>query len=265
MTAEQARKLSEKIKKKGGADLKPVSQNLIDLVWGKEKPTRPNEKIRALDVKYAGKKFEDKLADLRKELEKKKSKGMIVSMLDEIAWLFNLRGNDIDYNPVFFAYALVTPNDATLFVDDSKVTEAVKAHLADSVTVKPYNAIFDELTTLKTSMEKEANGSGPPSQKYLSSNKSSWALSEGLGGKTNVEEVRSPIGDAKAIKNETEMEGMRACHIRDGAALSEYFAWLEDQLINKGAKLDEVETSDKLEQIRRYRYKRFPFLSFLIF
>src|ERR1700743_1823443 len=76
MTAEQARKLAEKIKKKGGADLKPVPQNLIDLVWGKEQPTRPNEKVQVLDVKYAGKKFEEKLTDLRKELEKKKSKGM---------------------------------------------------------------------------------------------------------------------------------------------------------------------------------------------
>ena len=262
MTAEQARKLSEKITKKGGSDLKPISQNLVDLVWAKEKPTRPNEKVKVLDVKYTGKKFEEKLADLRKELEKKKSQGIIVSMLDEIAWLFNLRGNDINYNPVFFAYALVTPNDATLFVDSSKITEEVKAHLGEFVIIKQYNAIFDELTTLKTSMEKETNGTGPPKQKYLISNKSSWALSEGLGGKNNVEEIRSPIGDAKANKNETEMEGMRACHIRDGAALTEYFAWLEDQLINKGAKLDEVEAADKLEQIRRYIKQLFDIIKF---
>jgi Xaa-Pro aminopeptidase len=206
-----------------------------------------------LDVKYAGKKFEDKLEDLRKELEKKKSEGMIVSMLDEIAWLFNLRGNDIDYNPVFFSYALVTSKDATLFIDESKITEEVKTHLGGDVSIKPYTAIFDELTVLKTSLQNQTNGEGPEKRKYLISNKSSWALSEGLGGKDNVEELRSPIGDAKANKNETEMEGMRACHIRDGAALSEFFAWLEDQLITKGVKLDEVTAADKLEEIRRYK------------
>jgi Xaa-Pro aminopeptidase len=84
----------------------------------------------------------------------------------------------------------------------------------------------------------------------LTSNRASWALSKALGGEDRVDEVRSPIGDAKAIKNDTELEGMRQCHIRDGAALSEYFAWLEDQLINKGATLDEVDGADKLESIR---------------
>ena len=84
------------------------------------------------------------------------------------------------------------------------------------------------------------------------STKASWALSLNLGGEENVEEVRSPVGDAKAIKNKVELEGMRACHVRDGAALSEYFAWLEDELSIKGAKLDEVQAADKLEQIRSF-------------
>jgi Xaa-Pro aminopeptidase len=247
VTADQARKLSEKIKKKGGADLKPVSQNLVDMVWHQEKPGRPNEKIRVLDEKYAGKKFETKIHDLRTEIYKKKTEGMIISMLDEIAWLFNLRGNDIDYNPVFFAYAMVTTTDSTLFVDESKLTDEVKSHLGKITQIRPYAAIFEELTARKESI---ASQSKP--LKYLISNKSSWALSEALGGKQNIEEVRSPIGDSKALKNETEMEGMRACHIRDGAALSEYFAWLEDQLITKGKTLDEVEAADKLEQLRRY-------------
>ena len=76
-----------------------------------------------------------------------------------------------------------------------------------------------------------------------------------------VTELRSPIGDAKAIKNETELEGMRACHIRDGAALIEYFAWLEDQLIHKKARIDEVEGADKLESLR-VKQKDYVGLSF---
>ena len=92
--------------------------------------------------------------------------------------------------------------------------------------------------------------SAKPKKKFLISNKASWALSVDLGGEAKVDEVRSPIGDAKAIKNKTELEGMRACHVRDGAALIEYFAWLEDELTVKGTKLDEVQAADKLEQIR---------------
>lgn len=260
VTGSDARKLVDKIKKKGGTTLKPVSENLIDLVWGTDKPGRPNEKIKSLDVQFAGKKFEEKLADLRKELEKKKSEGMIVSMLDEIAWLFNLRGNDIDYNPVFFSYALVTATDATLFIDDTKITSEVKAFLGDSVKIKPYSAIFNELKVLKESIESTAKETAPR-KKYLISNKASWALSEGLGGEENVEEVRSPIGDSKAVKNSTELEGMRACHIRDGAALSQYFAWLENELINNKASIDEVTAADKLEAIRS-KHDRFVGLSF---
>jgi len=93
------------------------------------------------------------------------------------------------------------------------------------------------------------------------SKETSWALSLALGGQDIVEEMRSPIGDAKALKNGTELKGMRECHIRDGAALIEYFAWLEDQLINQKTKLDEVEAADKLEELRSTK-EHFVGLSF---
>ena len=89
-----------------------------------------------------------------------------------------------------------------------------------------------------------------PKRKFMISTKASWALSLELGGEGKVEELRSPVGDAKAIKNTTELEGMRACHVRDGAALIEYFAWLEEELVEKGTVLDEVQAADKLESIR---------------
>lgn len=89
-----------------------------------------------------------------------------------------------------------------------------------------------------------------PKRKFMISTKASWALSLELGGEDKVEELRSLVGDAKAVKNKAELEGMRACHVRDGAALSEYFAWLEEELVEKGTKLDEVQAADKLESIR---------------
>jgi Xaa-Pro aminopeptidase len=96
----------------------------------------------------------------------------------------------------------------------------------------------------------ETTSEADTKSKFLTSTRASWALHKALGGEDRVEEVRSPIGDAKAVKNETELEGMRQCHIRDGAALTEYFAWLEDQLVTKGITLDELDAADKLEEIR---------------
>ena len=120
--------------------------------------------------------------------------------------------------------------------------------------IKPYNAIFEDNRALgKTLTAESSNGDGPSKtskKKFMISTKASWALILDLGGEDNVEEVRSPVGDAKAIKNNTELGGMRQCHIRDGAALCEYFAWLEEELVVKGTKLDEVQGADKLEQIR---------------
>jgi Xaa-Pro aminopeptidase len=264
VTAADARKLADKIKKKGG-EYKAVDENLIDVVWGQERPARPSEKVHVQTLEYSGKSFTDKIDELRKELEKKKSLGFVVSMLDEIAWLYNLRGSEyisqiytqhlsltlysIPYNPVFFSYAVVTPTAATLYVDESKLPQEVKDHLGDKVTLKTYDAIFDDVSALSNEAF-QTNDNMTEKKKFLTSNRASWALNKALGGEERVDEVRSPIGDAKAVKNDVELEGMRQCHIRDGAALSEYFAWLEDQLINKGTTLDEVDGADKLESIR---------------
>ena len=166
--------------------------------------------------------------------------------------------NSIPYNPVFFSYAIITPTTATLYVDAEKFSPDVESHLGDKVQVRPYDAILEDtkMLSLKPDVEQELetnlteDQAVEPKRKFMISTKASWALSLELGGEGKVEELRSPVGDAKAIKNTTEQEGMRACHIRDGAALTEYFAWLEEELIQKGTVLDEVQAADKLESIR---------------
>ncbi|KAJ5104853.1 hypothetical protein NUU61_002200 [Penicillium alfredii] len=258
ITASGARKLAETLEK-NGSSLVGVEQNLVDLIWAKDRPARPNEKVRVHPKKYAGKSFQEKVAELRKDLESKKKAGFVISMLDEIAWLFNLRGSDIPYNPVFFSYAVVTPTTVELYVDDDKLTPEVKAHLGQDVVIKPYDSIYADAKALSAARSQSSSADGQ--EKFLLSNKGSWALSLSLGGEDQVEETRSPIADAKAIKNDTELEGMRACHIRDGAALTEYFAWLENELINKKTVLDEVDAADKLEQIRS-KHDLFAGLSF---
>lgn len=164
----------------------------------------------------------------------------------------------IPYNPVFFSYAIITPTTAELYVDDDKLTPEVKAHLGQDVVVKPYDSIYADAEALSAARKQDAGDAAP---KFLLSNKASWALSLSLGGEEQTEEVRSPIADAKAVKNDVELSGMRACHIRDGAALIEYFAWLENELVNKKTTLDEVDAADKLEQIRS-KHELFAGLSF---
>ena len=101
---------------------------------------------------------------------------MIISMLDEVAWLFNLRGSDIDYNPVFFAYAVVTPDSATLYIDAKKLTEDVKAHLGGDVKIAPYEDIFRHSRGLGEGINADSVGG-----KIFCSNKTSWALTLSLG------------------------------------------------------------------------------------
>lgn len=258
-----AEKLDESVKKSGGAGLKAVSENLVDRVWADDRPARSNNPVMLLPQKYSGKDTATKLTDLRKELEKKKAAAFVLSMLDEIAWLFNLRGSDITYNPVFFSYAIVTQDTATLYVDASKLNDECRSYLEQNkVSVKPYETLFNDAKALASAAETNGtNGTSGTPKKYFISNKGSWALKLALGGSKFVEEVRSPVGDAKAVKNDTELEGMRQCHIRDGAALIEFFAWLEDQLINKKAVIDEVAAADQLEEFRK-KQKDFVGLSF---
>lgn len=266
VTSSTAVKLIEDIEKKGGNTLVAVADNLVDRVWGNDRPDRPNEPVKLLPLKYSGKDTKDKLVGLRKELTKKDLTCFVVSMLDEVAWLFNLRGNDIPYNPVFFSYAVITADEATLYIDPAKLTEEAKAYLAENdVTVKPYNSLFDDADKLGKEVSAKADFAVRDgltvAKQYAISSKGSWALQLALGGPSCVEEIRSPVGDFKAQKNDTELEGMRQCHIRDGAALTAYFAWLEDQLVNKKAVLDEVTAADKLEELRS-KQKNFVGLSF---
>lgn len=265
LTSSTAEKLITDIIKKGGSQLVAVNENLVDIVWGKDKPARPNEPVKLLAQKYAGKDTKSKLVGLRKELAKKNLASFVVSMLDEIAWLFNLRGNDIPFNPVFFSYAVITEEEAILYIDATKLTNEASSYLAETgVTVKPYGSLFDDAAALGKARSSNGPAGGEKTtatKQNAISTKGSWALKLALGGEDAVEEIRSPIGDFKSQKNDIELEGMRQCHIRDGAALTAYFAWLEDQLINKKAVLDEVVAADKLEQLRS-KQKDYVGLSF---
>lgn len=252
ISASGAQKLAEKVQRAGGKCLQALDQNLVDLVWVSGRPDRPSHPAFTLPGIFAGKSAKEKLSELRQELAKKNSLGLVVSELDEVAWLFNLRGSDIPYNPVFFSYAIVTPDSAVIYIDEAKLDAGARSHLEENdIAVKPYDDIFTDIKSL--SGEPKQHESAPDGQPphFVISTKASWALKLAFGEDKNVDEVRSPICDAKAIKNAAEIDGMRACHVRDGVALIEYFSWLEDQLVGRKATLDEVAAADKLEELRK--------------
>ena len=102
-----------------------------------------------------GKSHTDKLASLREELTRRNAHGIIISALDELAWLFNLRGSDVECNPVFFAYAVVTQHKAILYVDDIKITDEVCEHLDEEVTLRPYQQVFEDLRSLSENLRQD--------------------------------------------------------------------------------------------------------------
>ncbi|GJJ72277.1 Xaa-Pro aminopeptidase [Entomortierella parvispora] len=237
-TATDARKLEQELSKVG-SKLVPVP-NLIDMIW-QGRPSRPAKDLRLMSVNTTGKSHMDKIKALRANLEERGVTGCVVSGLDEVAWLFNMRGSDVHCNPVFFAYAVVTQDSVSLYLQDRAVSEAVRDHLGKDVEIKPYERLYDDLRDMSKRL-KETN------QKMLLGTSTNLALANALG-KENVVEARSPVVDAKAIKNRTELEGIRNCHLRDAAAVIQYFAWLEDQL-KKGVHLDEADGAERLAKFR---------------
>ncbi|KAI9568021.1 Creatinase/aminopeptidase [Boletus coccyginus] len=227
----------------GKSELVSLSQNPVDIVWGSERPQRPKNPVFALGVEYSGETLRSKLDRARQELSKKNAVALAVTLLDEVAWLFNLRGTDIDFNPaVFFAYAVVKQDSAVLFIDKTQVNDAVITDLGRDVEIRSYEAFLPFLEDLV------GTGFVKKDQPVLLGDKTSIAVVHALG-EDNVVIVPSPVAALKAIKNSTEIEGFRQCHIRDGVALARYFAWLEEQLHN-GAVLNESQGSDKLEEFR---------------
>ncbi|KAG2145174.1 peptidase M24, structural domain-containing protein [Suillus clintonianus] len=226
-----------------GSELVSLQQNPVDIVWGKDRPPHPHNSVFPLDVKYAvGETFQSKLQRLRAEIAKKNAVASVVTLLDEVAWLFNLRGTDIDFNPVFFAYAVVTPTQAILFMNDAQVQNSIKTSMGSDVEIRPYESFIPSLKQLTRTLG--ANKEKP----MLLGDKTSLAVVEAIG-QENAVLIPSPVAAMKAIKNETEIEGFRQCHIRDGAALTRYFAWLEEQL-NSGVELNESQGAAQLEEFR---------------
>jgi len=218
-------------------DLDLVSIDLPALVWT-DRPAIPLNPFFVYDIQFSGLSTIDKLVLVRAEMKKAYADAFVISALDDIAWLFNIRGNDVDYNPVVIAYALVENDKATLCIAPEKLTPETSDYLqSQGVTVAPYLAIYDLLKEIVPSKAVLVDGG-----------KLNQALFESIPKGCAIRNTMSPAFKLKGVKNEVEMTGVRNAMARDGVALTRFFIWLEEGL--KSGNLSELSVSDKLRKFR---------------
>ncbi|MFR1314782.1 MAG: aminopeptidase P family protein [Clostridium perfringens] len=212
-----------------------IDEDLLDEVW-KERPSLPKEKAFLHEVKYCGKSAKEKLREVREEMKKLGANNYIIASLDDIAWLYNIRGNDVKCNPVVLSYALVKENEAYLYVDKSKFTPKMEEELLnEGVTLKSYEEIGEDISNLEGKI-------------LIDPNKISAYLYECIKDKNNIVEFGNITTKFKAIKNEVELDNLRKCQVRDGVAMVKFMKWLKDN-IGK-IEISEISASDKLEELR---------------
>ena len=186
-----------------------------DRIWA-DRPARPSEPAYVHDVKYAGEETSDKIERLLNVLEDNDATAMLVTALDDIAWLLNLRGNDVAFTPVAIAFAYISRKEKCLFIDDNKLTDEVRQHLkACDIRVRDYDDIVHFLERVS---EHEVV--------LIDPNRVSDTLANALPSQKVY--FRSPITDLKCIKNKVQIEGFRHAMERDGAALVRLFKWIEE-------------------------------------
>ena len=225
--------LNEKLSAK---NRKLVDLPLLKDLWKDRNSTAVKNPIFVHPVERAGKSVSEKLSDIRNKMEELETSVHVISSLDDVAWTLNLRGSDVQSNPVFLGYILLTKNEAKLYVDLEKLDVDSRKQLDDSgVKMLPYENFFTDLKNIS-------------SEKILVSPNSNQSIFEALKG--NNEFVKAPVPGnlMKAIKNDTELEGFRTVMQRDGVAMVKFLYWLT-QNAGKEA-MNEYSIGEKLRGFR---------------
>ena len=224
------------------------SVDLIKPIWTEGRPAIPSDKFYPYSADFAGETVESKLARMRDRLkskvesQKSKDYALIVSALDEIAWLLNIRGNDVEYNPVVISYVVLEADKCTLFVNPEKIDSAAQNYLDfNNIDVQPYEAVFDYIHGLKGTI-------------FYDGAKVNEALYEAISHQdsaVSAKNIQSPILIDKAKKNAVELEGERIAMRQDGAALTRFFKWLEEEAFsNQHSAISEWDLMEKLHAFR---------------
>lgn len=234
LSAEEVEALVAELRENGGLTLRTNLDPLAE-IWT-SRPPIPTYKVFVHQQRYAGVSAHDKLSALRSQLALRHVDGMLVCALDDIAWLLNLRGQDVHCTPVFVGYVLVSVDAATLFVDKAKLTPEVEQYLAnEGVGVAPYTAVADALRHYN-----DYNLLLDPAEV----NYTLWRAA----ALQRVVRAASPVPAMKAVKNETEIEGFHHAMLRDGVAMVRFLKWLKPAVQAGGE--TELSAAEKLRALR---------------
>lgn len=215
-------------------DIKMVTdKDLVGRIWD-DRPALPCTETFHYDEKYAGKSISDKLTQVREAMKGYNCRSHIVTKIDEIAWLYNLRAHDVPHFPVALAYTIIKENDAMIYIDASRLDEESKTLFSQNhIQVKDYEAIYEDVKTLEGPVLVDGN--------FVNS-KIVYSLN------TEIVYAQDPIVLLKAMKNETELANTRNAHIKDGVACTKFMYWLM-QNVNNG--ISEMSAQEKLQELRK--------------
>ncbi len=227
-------KLEKRLAAKG-ASVK-YQEDLVDQVWT-DRPALSAQPVWILKEEFAGKSAAEKLSDLRKAMEKEGATAHILTTLDDIAWLLNIRGDDVRCNPVVLSYLAVTGTEAFLFINSQVLDEECRAYLSGlGVAVKPYNEIYDYVSALRDE------------KVLMETTCVNYAILRSLDPSNEIINRMNPTVLAKAVKNPVEIENMKKAHIKDGVVMARFAYWLKT---NMGKiPMDELSVQKKLDSLR---------------
>lgn len=212
-------------------------EDLVGMIW-EDRPQLSAEPVWVLDEKYAGQSAEEKIADLRKAMRKEHAYVHVLTTVDDIMWLLNIRGNDVPYNPIVLSYVIVTQDQFYLFINEKTLDDQVKAYLDGlQVIVKPYHDIYEMVKVFR--QEKV----------LLETSRTNFSIVNNLDASNKIVDKMNPTALAKSIKNPVEVENERRAHIKDGVAMTKFMYWIKKN-IGK-IPMTEISVSDYLEELRR--------------
>ena len=214
ISAKEAAELSEALGKKGAS--LSVDYDLVGEVW-EDRPALSCEPVMELDVKWAGESRADKCAKIRKAMEEKGADAFVLTSLDDIAWLLNIRGGDVHCCPVVLSYLVMTQKEIKLFANEKAFpAEVLDALAKDGVTLLPYDSIYGYVKTFAKDMKV-----------LLCKQKANSRLVSNIPSEVEILDEENLTLLPKAIKNPVEVENERIAHIRDGVALTKFIYWLK--------------------------------------
>lgn len=216
--------------------------DLVNDIW-KERCSLPTEKAFLLDIEYSGENFSDKLSRIRTVMKEKKATIHILASLDDIAWLFNIRGRDIKSNPVVLSYAIIGIDSVYLFIDKNKISEDIRTELSkENVQIKGYEEVYEFIKNID---ENEVV--------LIDTSKVNYAIYNNIPSNVRKIEERNPSTLFKSIKNKIELKNIRNSHIKDGVAFTKFMYWLKNNIGKM--EITEISATQKLEDFRREQEK----------